>query len=189
MPTYVGLLYSIVLTGGERLTMAPLREMMAELGFAGVQTLLATGNVIFESAQTDISWIESQVETAFAARFGKHVDFIVRDADGWRRLVAANPFPSQSSHDGAAVGVRVMRQTLTADGRAVLERAVGADETLVVVDGDPWTHFATGISGTRLASALQSRHMGPGTSRNWNTVRRIGEALDTRLAKAYRRDK
>lgn len=182
MATYVGLLYSIILPAGQRLSMAPMREMMEAMGFAGVQTLLATGNVIFDTPETRIADIEARVEAAFADRFGKHIDFIVRDAAGWKRLVAANPFPEQSASDGAQVGIRIMREPLTATGRAVLERALTENELLHVVDGDPWTWFSGSISGTRLASALQSRHMGVGTSRNWNTVKRIDEALDARLA-------
>ena len=51
-------------------------------------------------------------------------------------------------------------------------------ERVALVDGDLWVHLPHGTAGSRLAAAITpARAGGAGTFRNWNTVRKIGEAL------------
>jgi len=50
MTRYVGLLRAVNVGGTGKLPMADLRAMCAEIGFADVQTYIASGNVVFDSA-------------------------------------------------------------------------------------------------------------------------------------------
>ncbi|WP_404403177.1 DUF1697 domain-containing protein [Pelagibacterium halotolerans] len=177
MTRYVALLYSIILGGGRRLSMAPLRDMFAQLGYSGAETLLATGNVIFESPEADPRAIEARLETAFAERFGKPIEFIVRSEGDWLGLVERNPLPEASATSPAQVAVRVMRAPVSDDARALLEARVQPGESLRFVDGDIWIYIPEGISTSPLASVMTNARIGVGTSRNWNTVRKIVERL------------
>ncbi|MBW8882385.1 MAG: DUF1697 domain-containing protein [Asticcacaulis sp.] len=89
MTAYVALLYSVVLPNG-RLVMADLKDMAAGLGLENPRTLVATGNLVFETSGAAVAELETRLESAFEKRFGKHIDFIVRTADDWRKTVAAN---------------------------------------------------------------------------------------------------
>jgi uncharacterized protein (DUF1697 family) len=176
---YVGLLYSIVLAPGRRVVMADLRALAKELGLARPRTLLATGNLVFEADGTDPRALEALVEPAFAERFGRQVDIIVREAAGWRRLLASNPFPEASAREPARVAVRVMRTPIGEEVLQALEPFRTEDERIAVAGGDLWIHFGHGQGGSRLAAAATpARTGGAGTFRNWNTVRRIGAMLE-----------
>ncbi|GAA2872547.1 uncharacterized protein (DUF1697 family) [Aminobacter niigataensis] len=178
MTTYVALLYSIVLGPGRRVIMSDLRDMAVDLGLANPRTLVATGNLVFEAEGKSVATLERELEAAFAQKFGKHVDIIVRDAAAWLKLVAANPFPEESEREPDQVGVRVMREPVTPD---VIERLlpyVAADERLTSVDGDIWIYFSRSAGSSRLLGALTPKRAGGiGTSRNWNTVRRLGDMV------------
>lgn len=177
MTTFVALLYSIVLGPGRRVVMSDLRDMAADLCLENPRTLVATGNLVFE-ADKPISDLERDLEAAFAQKFGKHVDIIVRDAGAWRKLVAANPFPEEALQAPDQVGVRVMRQPVTADVMERLRLYVAADEKLAAVDGDIWIYFSRSAGTSRLLGALTPKRAGGvGTSRNWNTVRRLGDMV------------
>jgi uncharacterized protein (DUF1697 family) len=64
-----------------------------------------------------------------------------------------------------------------------LEPYRGPNERLAIVDGDLWLHLPDGVARSRLAAAITpERAGGAGTFRNWNTVRRIGAALEERRA-------
>ena len=52
MTRYVGLLRAVNVGGTGKLPMADLRAMCAEIGFADVQTYIASGNVVFDSDLT-----------------------------------------------------------------------------------------------------------------------------------------
>ena len=177
MTTYVALLYSIILSPARRLVMSDLRAMAEALGFTNVRTLVATGNLVFETPKARVSSIETMLETAFEKRFGNHVDILVRDADGWRKLTAANPFPDLADDHPDCVGVRVMRRPLAPEALAMLEPFRSEDERIEVVDGDPWFYFSREPGSSKLLSALGRKPIGVGTSRNWNTVRGICRML------------
>jgi uncharacterized protein (DUF1697 family) len=149
-----------------------------ELGLARPRTLLATGNLIFEAAATDERALETALEPAFAARLGRPVDIIVRAGDRWLALMRGNPFAEAAEREPARVAVRVMRTAADAGALARLEPYRVEGERIAVVDGDIWVHLPHGTAGSRLAGAITpARAGGAGTFRNWNTVRRIGNAL------------
>lgn len=177
MTRFVGLLYSIILTEGQRVRNAPLCEMLVGLGYGDVKALLATGNVVFDAPLEDPRAVEAQVEPAFAHAFGRHIDFIVRRASDWGRLVASNPFPDQSRDDPSQVIVRVMREPISPASVQLLEDRAGPDEVVRVIGGDPWFYFGAGASGSRLVAAMKPARIGAGTARNWNTVEKIAAAL------------
>ena len=177
MTTYVALLYSVVLPLGRRLAMAELRAMAQGLGLHDPRTIGATGNLTFESDEASISGLEHNLEAAFNARFGKHVAIIVRNADGWRRLLRANPFRDEAAADPQRVAVRVMRSPIPKGGESALARYL-SDERIAVAGGDLWIHFTGDPTRSRLLSALGAgRLKGVGTLRNANTLKRIGDAV------------
>lgn len=177
MPSHVALLYSIVIAPTRRVVMAELKAMAEAQGFGAVATLVATGNLVFEAGDRSVPRIETALEAAFVRTYGKSVDIIVRAAGDWRALVAANPFPAESDADGSRVVVRVMRDGVEAGTEARLRSILSEGERVAVVGGDVWAAFPARPSASRLLSALSSKKLGIGTSRNWNTVRRLGEML------------
>jgi len=179
MNTYVALLYSIVIDAKRRVVMSDLRAIAEDLGYANVRTLVSSGNLVFETAETSVPAIEKALEQAFAAFHGKPVDIIVKTAEDWRRLVAANPFPEESAAEPDRVGIRIMRDPLRPDLAAFLRPYQTDGERVALIDGHVWVHYPGQISQSKLAGQLTPRRMGGiGTARNWNTVRRLGEMLD-----------
>ncbi|GLS37973.1 hypothetical protein GCM10010869_35670 [Mesorhizobium tianshanense] len=177
MQTYVALLYSIVLGEGRRVVMSDLRAMAEGLGLNNSRTLVATGNMVFEAKETEIAALERRLETAFERTFDRHVDIIVRRADDWLRLAAGNPFLIESAAAADRVAVRVMRKPVPAEAVAVLEAYVGKEERMQAVGGDIWFFFSRERPNSRLLAAISHKRLGVGTSRNWNTVRRLAEMV------------
>jgi uncharacterized protein (DUF1697 family) len=175
--TWVALLYSIVLGPGRRVVMADLKAMAEGLGLERPRTLLATGNLIFETEAAGARAVEARLEPAFAAAFGRPIDIIVREGTEWPRLMAGNPFPEAAAREPARVAVRVMREPLPEGAEARLAAFVGAGERVAVAGGDLWVHLPEGFAPSRLPGAITPKRMGIGTFRNWNTVRRIGAVL------------
>lgn len=172
--TYVALLHSIVLAPGKRLVMADLKAMAEELGFRAPRTLVATGNVIFEADEAPLAAIEDRLETAFKARFGKHVDIVLRRADAFLRLAATNPFPDGNAPD---VGIRVMRRPLGPEVLPKLQQLAAPEIRLALVDGDLWIDFSQKPSETKLLSHLTTKKLGIGTLRNANTINGLAKML------------
>ncbi|WP_296741240.1 DUF1697 domain-containing protein [Mesorhizobium sp.] len=177
MQTYVALLYSIGLGGGQRLIMSDFRAMAEGLGFGNVRTLVSTGNLVFETRETKISTLEQRLETAFEKTFGRSVDIIVRGADDWLKLATSNPFPAESAEAGDRVAVRVMRVPVADEALLGLQARAATDERVLLVGGDIWLVFSRERPSSRLLAASNHKRLGIGTSRNWNTVRKLAEMI------------
>jgi uncharacterized protein (DUF1697 family) len=177
VPTHVALLYSIVLTPQKRVVMADLRAMAESLGFENVRTLVSSGNMVFETKDGDVSGIEARLETAFEQTFDRFVPIIVRSADSWLDLAAANPFPAESAATPDQVAVRVMRAPVAASTTESLRQAAAPDEKVEIVDGDPWIVFSRDRPNSRLLAAINHKRLGTGTARNWNTVRGLQKLI------------
>ena len=173
MQTYVALLYSIILGQGRRVVMVDLKAMAEDLGLKNVRTLVATGNLVFETSATAIADLEQRLEAAF----GRHVEIIVRGAEEWLTLAAGNPFLGESIEAGDQVAVRVMRQPAPMDVVAALQAYAAEDEKVLSVGGDIWVAFSRERPSSRLLAATNHKRLGIGTSRNWNTVRKLAEMV------------
>jgi uncharacterized protein (DUF1697 family) len=177
--TYVALLFSIGISNGQRLIMADWRAMMEKMGLQNPRTLIATGNAVFESDGATVQELEDQLEDAFESRFGRHVDTIVCSAASFRRLTRANPFLKESNQDGSRVMVRVMRKPLKSDIADSLQRYLTRGERVIIVHGNLWVHFEDEPNRSGVVRVLASKRLGVGTVRNWNTVRRLNEMLES----------
>jgi uncharacterized protein (DUF1697 family) len=169
--THVAFLHSIILGSGKRLVMSELREIAVDAGFLCPRTLVATGNLVVEAHhQTPAAAIEAALENGIAIRFGKRIDVIVRSAKDFRHLHAGNPFPDESRADASRVCVSIQRSPLAGVAIETLKDWSGPADKFTLLRGDLWISFGGKPSESRLLSRLTTRHLGIGTSRNWNTI-------------------
>ena len=67
--------------GGHRVKMAHLRDLLAGAGFTGVETLLASGNVVFEAMTDPAAQVESRIEEVLEGDLGYAVPTFLRSVD------------------------------------------------------------------------------------------------------------
>ena len=71
--------------------MADLKTCIEALGFDAVSTYIASGNVLFESAERDAAKLEANIERAIEQRFRLPVKVVVLDRAAYARIVKAIP--------------------------------------------------------------------------------------------------
>jgi uncharacterized protein (DUF1697 family) len=165
---HIVLLRAVNLGSHNKIAMTDLRDLVADLGYTDVRTLLQSGNVVFRSS-TSGAELEKQLEAAAAKEFGLYTEFMVRTAPQWNAVVKGNPFPAEAKRDPGHLVVMVCK---TAPGKDVT--VTGARRELVRVKGkEIYIFYPDGIGRSRLKIGAT------GTGRNWNTVLKLQE-----LAKA-----
>ncbi len=91
MTTYVALLRGIMPTNpnmkGERL-----KAVFESLGFESVSTVIASGNVVFDSASKDTAALEAKIEKELPRQLGFTSTTIIRSQEELEQLVKKNPF-------------------------------------------------------------------------------------------------
>ncbi len=89
---YAAFLRGINVGGNRKVPMEDLRKSFESLGFGDVKTLLNSGNVVFESDETDVSILKSKIEQKLAKVFGWEIGMIVRLQKDLQEMVSINPF-------------------------------------------------------------------------------------------------
>lgn len=93
MTRYVAFLRGINV-GGHRVTMDQLRAHFADLGFTGVTTFIASGNVIFERRATTPAALERMIEKHLATALGYATGTFVRTLPELTAIVNFRAFPA-----------------------------------------------------------------------------------------------
>ena len=94
MTKYVALLRGIGPTN-PNMKSEKLKAFFEELGFDNVQTLITSGNVIFETNTSDAASMETRIEKALPVKLGFSSTAIIRSQAELRSLIDSNPYRGQ----------------------------------------------------------------------------------------------
>jgi uncharacterized protein (DUF1697 family) len=183
MPLKVALMRSIVING-QRVKMTDARRLAEQIGGDDVQSVIATGNLLFRSGKEPRT-LEQELEAACEAFYGRPTEIVVKTAKQWQSLLAANPFPEEASKAPSRLLVWAMRTPLPDSGLTQLRRRASANERIErTSEGDFYVWFGDGpISASKIPAGFGLKALGAvGTNRNFNTAVKIAKALDTMAA-------
>jgi uncharacterized protein (DUF1697 family) len=183
MATCIGLLRAVNLGPHNKVSMADLRALLADMGLSNPQTLILSGNVVFGSPAQP-GRLERQIERAMDERLGITTDVFVRTAAEWSALIADNPFAAEARRDPGHLLGLLLKDEPTRAAAAALARAIPGRERVTIVGRQAYIVYPDGIGRSRLGMALIERTLGTrGTGRNWNTILKLRQAADERESK------
>jgi uncharacterized protein (DUF1697 family) len=175
MTVYIALLRAINVSGTGTLPMKQLKSACETAGLRRVSTYIASGNLVFDSADTAAA-VKSLIAGLLRDQFGlagNHV--MIRTPDALARVIAGNPFAEAAIERPNHLLVNFLDGRPHADAAATLAGYAGPER--LHLDGDHlYIDYVLGVARpklppTFLAKALQV----PATARNWNTT---GKLLD-----------
>jgi len=174
----VALLRGINVGGHNKVAMADLRDIAAELGYADVSTYIQSGNLVFAADGEDTAKLAAALERRIAERLGIRPAVVVISAAELARLIEANPFPDEPN---PRLVHAVLRNTdLGESGLAAVAtatasaRASGSRDEAVVIGRTLFLHTPDGFGRSELAARLvASAANAGGTARNWATVTKL----------------
>lgn len=172
--THVALLRAVNVGGRNRVKMAELRALLVDLGLGSVQSLLQSGNLVFDGRGRSTGELERLLERVARERLGLETAFLVRTAREWQEMVAANPFPAEAENDPGHLLVMLLKQAPDPDRISGLGAAVRGRESVRAHGRQLYIVYPDGIGRSRLTSAvIEGRLATQGTARNWNTVLKL----------------
>lgn len=181
MRRYAALLRAINV-GGRTVKMERLRSIFTDAGFRAVETVIASGNVLFDAAAQEAAAIEALLETRLAAGLGFAVSTFIRSPAELAAVAeeaTALDLRALRSSTSPAVPLMVVflkREPGPAETTRALELSSPGEEIRVRGRELYWLRPADGASS--LSPARLERALGmPGTARNISTVRRISDKL------------
>ena len=155
--------------GKRQVKSADLVTAFTAMGFAQVKTLLASGNVLFDTDTVDAR----AIETALEQQFGFDIGTVLRTQQQLQKLIALDPFAGRVEDENTKLYVtfvddsnaKSLPMPCAVDGDFEVVH-LGEGEVFIVAHRLPSGRFGAGMD-------LIWKHFGKKrlwTSRNWNTV-------------------
>ncbi|MEI8134446.1 MAG: DUF1697 domain-containing protein [bacterium] len=92
MAKYMALLRGINVGGNKKVPMAKLKLVMEDAGYNKVWTILASGNLMFETNSTTIPSLTKKITSLLAEAFGFEIPVLLRTSAEIQNLIASDPF-------------------------------------------------------------------------------------------------
>jgi uncharacterized protein (DUF1697 family) len=167
MAAFVALLRAVNVGGTGKLPMTELKSMCERAGFTEVRTYIASGNVVFNSAQP-AARIKAALEQLLLIYAGKPVQVLVRSAAELADVLSNNPFPDAAPNRTVAI---FLDQAPAPDA---IERLTGQrGEQVALGKREIYVHYGDGMADSK----LKVPGAASGTARNMNTVAKLTAML------------
>lgn len=175
MTRFVALLRGINVNG-ITITMSTLQDLFGGLGFTDVKTVLASGNVLFETGpgEADAPALKARIEASLSEAYGYQAWIVLQDVETLARIVGAYPFdPNREGWHPYVV--------FSSDPATLAELLAGADELDPhderVSAGDGVLYWevrrAVGVKSPFSRLSGKARYRSSTTTRNLRTLQRL----------------
>jgi uncharacterized protein (DUF1697 family) len=183
MPRHIAFLRAVNV-GGRTVKMEELRKHFAALGLANAETLIASGNVIFDSAAKSAAALQKKIEDGLRKALGYDVKTFVRSAEEIAEVAKQQPFPAARAKTAKVLLVGfVEAEVEAATARKWMSFKSDVDDFQVKGRELYWL-CQIGQSESPLFKVPIERVLGISiTFRNMNTVRKIAEKVASRISK------
>lgn len=162
--------------------MDKLRQLFEVMGHAGVETFIASGNVIFETSRRNLAVLEETIANGLEKALGFPVATFLRTVPELTAVAAHTPFPASDLESGASLYVGFMKGPVGPVGpvgkdtlRAVAACRSEADDFAVHGRELYWLRRNVGIESMYSGARIEKALAGPITMRNITTVRKLAE--------------
>jgi uncharacterized protein (DUF1697 family) len=171
---YIALLRAINV-GGHTVKMEKLRQLFGELEFAGIETFIASGNVIFEAPETDAPALERRIEGHLHSALGYAVATFLRTTADLAAVAAYQPFPpADIDAEDTTLYIGFLPGPPSAAARTRLLALGTATDTFHVHKCELYWLCRTRLSDSSITGARLEKTLGlPTTLRNVSTVRKL----------------
>lgn len=177
MKTFLGLFRGINVGGKNKLLMKDLVALMEDAGLENVGTYIQSGNVVFQSDESDAAGLAAKIQAAIQVRHGLNPELILLDQAQVDRAIAENPFP-EADAEPKSVHLSFLSAPPGNPDLEVLEEIRRPTERFALKGRVFYLHAPEGIGRSKLAARVE-RAMGvSATGRNWRTVLKLQEMIE-----------
>lgn len=181
MTHYLALLRGINVGGRNIVPMKELRAVMEAGGLQNVATYVQSGNLLFDSDQTDAVALAGRLQRLINERFDTTTPVVIRTAGEMARVVASNPFLDDEPE---FKWLHAIFLDAAPDASAInqLDPGRSPGDRFAVAGREIFVHFPNGSGRSKLTINYFERILGvTATGRNWNTVNKLHAMLQERV--------
>jgi uncharacterized protein (DUF1697 family) len=157
---YVAFLRGINVGGHKIIKMDALKRAFEKIGMKKVKTILASGNVLFESTESDPETLCGQIETGLEKSLGHPVGVVLRNMTQIEKLEKSDPFKGVAITPATRLWVTLLKK-----------KQKGKSEVFTVFQVSD--NLRAGMDAMDNLDKTYGKQI---TTRSWNTLGRILKA-------------
>ncbi|NWJ48156.1 MAG: DUF1697 domain-containing protein [Chloroflexi bacterium] len=178
MGTFLSLFRAINVGGNAQVKMAALKELHEVLGFTNVTTYLQTGNVVFDSEETNPHQLAERIANEFEKRFGFRTEVMIRTQAELKETFHNNPFHNQPEKETKWIVAMFLSDAPDSQVVEGFLSSFSGVEKLFIAGKELYIYYPEGIGNSKLTNAVIEKKLKvTGTGRNWNTVTKLAEMM------------
>lgn len=154
--------------GGKKVEMEKLRRVYESLSLGNVRSYIQSGNVLFESSNSDAHLLVNRIEKEIAKAFGFDVSIIMRTDKEIRKIIENNPL---SGKDPTKLHVTFLLEEPDDFPVEEVRRIKNKAEDFEIKGKEIYLFCPNGYGKTKLSNSFFEKKLKTvATTRNWRTV-------------------
>lgn len=173
---YAAFLRGINVGGRVLMKMADLKHVFEEINLNNVRTILASGNVIFETKRKDKKALQTEIETAQKQEFAREISVLLRTFEELQSLHDSNPF--KGIKVTPTIRLYVTFLTAKAKPKTISVPYESAQKEFKILRATSLELFSVldlskGKGTIDVMNILEKEFGSNVTTRNWNTIEKV----------------
>jgi uncharacterized protein (DUF1697 family) len=172
---YAAFLRGINVGGNNLIKMEELKKVFESMGFRNVKTILASGNVIFESMEVKAPVIIQTIGEKLESAFGYNNGVIIRSIEQIRKIAIQEPFKQIKVTPQTRLYVTFLQEKSKSSLKIPYE---SPNKGYKIISNSEYEVFSVAtlspeVQSTDLMNILDKEFGRKVTTRNWNTIEKI----------------
>lgn len=185
MKTYISILRGINVSGQKMIKMESLRELYSGMGFKRIQTYIQSGNVVFQTEDADVDYLQINIQNNISEIFGFDVPVMVFEFDQFKQMLNQNPFVNDSEKEVNHLHVTFLSAIPETERVAKMDEFDYQNDRFQLIDKAVFLYCPNNYGNTKLSNNfLETKLKVKATTRNWKTSQeliRIAEAISMQI--------
>ena len=179
MKTYISILRGINVSGKNMIKMEALKTMYIGMGFHNVSTYIQSGNVVFQSEQTNTVALGQLISDEILKRFELQVPVLIREYRELKDILSVNPFLKANGEDISKLHITFLSELPDEPKVKSIGDGSYLPDSYVIQGKTVYLSCPNGYGNTKLSNSFfENKLKVRATTRNLRTLNelvRIGE--------------
>lgn len=174
---YAAFLRGINVGGHQMIKMSDLIQIFADFGFENIKTILNSGNIVFETDDSNIKTLQKRVEEEIEKTLGYHISVILKKASDIQAIIDQDPFKGIDITKETRLYVTFLQNDIKSDLKLPYSIEKKEFQILDYINGAVFSILTLTKAGRTvdLMKIVEKEYGKNSTTRNWNTVVKISK--------------
>jgi uncharacterized protein (DUF1697 family) len=171
MTVYISILRGINVSGHKKVPMAELKVLYEELNFKNIRSYIQSGNVVFESKESENRVLAKKIEKKIAEKFKFDVPVIIRSEKEFNKAVVQNPFLKEKNIDPEKLHITFLEEMPQQELSDKISMLDFKNDRFIILGTEIYLYCPDGYGNTKLTNTFfENKLKVTATTRNWRTA-------------------